>query len=379
MKKVLSIVLIAMLVIGMAPMALASTIVQEDEHGNVIGNYGYSAAIVTNYPTENFLTMPDVDLGEEANPTNNEWSYGLGTAGWYEPTAAVAARNTYFVDNTATGGSTWAFSYEGHTRKTIKDDKVAVELRVTNGQRVVDKVEIKYLESITDPDGVKRTFVKNEQPAYILVTFKDKFVSTSEVDYKFTIYLTYDRKRDKDSEVIFEGTFKNNETTVDEGDVYVYLGDDVPVVESLAYLKDIDIELDDGITVHTKFFNNKKYYANGEAKVRAEDDEVLARHPAIDYVYNIDSVGLNNTYTTVSLNISDRLYVYNSNLEYIGTTADRLPYSTKYYVSTTELDVEGAVEEPIQEPNEGDIFEPGPEMGGDNVPGNVNDNPGTGC
>lgn len=384
MKKVLSIVLIAMLVIGMAPAALASltgTVQDTDESGNPVGPvYGYSKSITTGYPAVNFLTAGDIDLGEEADPTTNEFDYALGSAGWYEATSPALSRNTYFIDNTANNGSKWAFVYDGYTRQTIKDDKIAVELRVTNGQRVVEEVEIEYLESITDPDGVKWTFTKNEQPAFIRITFEDLFVSTSEVDYKFMVYLTEDKKRQTDTEVTFEGTFANNETTVDEGDVYVYLGDDVPVVESLAYLKDIDIELDDGITVHTKFFNNKKYYANGEAKVREEDDEILERYPEIDYVYNIDSVGLNNSYTSVSLNIEDTLYVYNSNMEQIGTTADRLPYSTKYYVSSVELDVEDAdVEEPAAEPDPGDEFDPGANMGGDDAPSNYNDNPGTGC
>jgi hypothetical protein len=378
MKRILSIVLVAMLVIGMAPMAFASpasTITQEDSSGNVVGTYGYSSTLKTGYPTENFLTMTSEDLGSAASPSNNTFDYGLGVAGWYAPTGAVAARAEYFVDNTANKGKKWAFVYDGYTRQSVTDDKLSVGLRVTGGERVVDKIEIQYLESVTDPDGVKWTFAKAEQPAFVRVTFKDKFVSTSTVNYKFVAYLAENKKRDKDSEVTFEGSYKNNETTVEEGDVYVYLGDDVPVVESLAYLQHIDIELNDGITIHTKFFNGKKYYATGKAAFTSADDEVLTQYPDIDAIYTVESVGLNNSFTTVSLNVGGSLPVYNADLEYIGTTSDKLPYSSKYYVASTELDVEDpTIEEPVAEPTPEPTTTPS-----DSTPGNLNDNPGTGC
>jgi hypothetical protein len=374
MKRILSIVLVAMLVIGLAPMAFASltsTITQEDSSGNTIGTYGYSSTLRTGYPTDNFLTMSSKDLSNNPSPANTTFDYGLGVAGWYVPTGAVTARAEYFVDNTANGGSKWAFVYDGYTRKTITDEKIAAELRVTNGQRVVDKIDIQYMESVTDPDGFKWTFAKNEQPAFVRVTFKDKFVSTSTVNFKFTGYLTRNNRRDKDTEVDFSGSYANMETTVQDGDIYVYLGDDVPVVESLAYLKNIDIELDDGITIHTKFFEGKKYYATGEAAFTSADDDVLTQYPDIDAIYYLETVGLNNSNTTVSLNVGGNRPVYDADLMYIGTTGDKLPYSSKYYVAATELDVEDpTVEEPTAEP----AADPG-----DTTPGNLNDNPGTGC
>jgi hypothetical protein len=391
MKKILSIVLVAMLVIGMAPMAFASptstpsltsTITQENSSGAIIGTYGYSSGLKTGYPTENFLNMTTEDLGSDASPTNTTFDYGLGVAGWYEPTAAQA-RAEYFIDNTgnATPGKKWAFVYDGYTRKSIADEKVTAQLRVTSGQRVVDKIEILYMESVTDPDGVKWTFAKDEQPAYLRITFNNKFVSTSTVDYKFMAYLNKNKRRDQDTEVNFEGSYKNAETTVDEGDSYVYLSTDIPVVESLAYIKNIDIELDDGITIHTKFFKGKKYYATGSAGFGSADDETLTQYPDIDAIYTLESVGLNNAYTTVSLNVGGSLPVYNADLEYIGTTADKLPFSSKYYVAATELDIASSIEEPAEEPttDPGDGFDPGANMGGDNSPANSNDNPGTGC
>lgn len=384
MKKVLALVLVAMMVIGMAPVTLAAV-----AGDGVVWTYGKSttgqiAASASDYVIP-FGENPTLDLDDTMNPANNEvfltYSDGYTTrtltsgAEYDALLATIIAVNNRTVYNNAVlnaDNSITLTEYTYLSRKEVKDQKLEPKIRITNGQRVIDEVKWDY---------VKVDTTRNNDIALVKVVFVDKFVSINDVDYKFVVYLSKDKKRMDETEVTFEGNFENRVIEVDQDDVYVYIGDkdDAHVIESLAYIKDIEIELSNDIFVYTKLYNNKKYYAYGEGKVRSDDDAIVTKYPAIDYVYNIDSIGLNNSYTTVKLaEIGDTMYVYNANLEYIGTSNEKLPFSSKYYVSSVELDVDGAdVTEPTSD--YGDDFESDPGMGGDDVPENVNDNPGTGC
>jgi hypothetical protein len=374
MKKVLSLVLVAMLVLSLAPAAIAATVTATP--------YAFSETSTFKADFE-ALAGTELPLGD-AGPAAKEFKFSLGSL---EVNDNITTAKILTV-----AGKPSVNLVAEYDRTKVSADSLGVGMRIAKGNNVIDKVEIKYLDSVT-VGGVKYPIAKADQPAYIQLTLKDELISTSDVDFEVKVYLTKKKVRQSATEITLSGTYKNGVTEVGDGDNYVYLGGDFPVVKSNAYLKSIDIGLDGGITVNTKFFNNKKYYAKGSNAITSDDETVLDEYPDIDQIFSIKSAGLNNSYTTVDLGLSDAdLFVYNSNMEYVGTGADKLPYSTKYYVSSVELDVEDAeVEEPVEEPTD-PAEEPAdpaaeepaegldnPNMGGDDVPENVNDNPGTGC
>ncbi|MDR2932937.1 MAG: hypothetical protein LBV27_07500 [Oscillospiraceae bacterium] len=315
MKKILALVLAVMLVVGMTPAAFAA-----DYDPGVVG-LGYSSGPAV---------TPSGDIGE-INP-------------------GVAKLILKLFDSTGV---------HQITEREWKDGKLSIQTQQSGGTKAIKGIKVKY-------DSAKN--------AYIEVEFADSYVATGEQEFKFTIYVLKDKSRIEDSKFEFEGKIKNKEQKIDTSYDFVYTYD-VPVVEADEYLKAIKVDAGNDVIISAKMFAGKKYYARATVKVKSEDDAILTEYPDIDTIYYLDTVNMSGSGNTVKLDIGDKLFVYNKDLEYIGTTSDDLPFSSKYYVSSKELDVEDAGD--IETP-EGPSEAENPEMGGDDVPQNINDNPGTG-
>lgn len=248
------------------------------------------------------------------------------------------------------------------TKKDIKDDKVDVKLVATEGKNVYRDISIQHSS--------------NNTVSYVRVRMIENFVSTKDQDFNYEVQLRKDKDNHGDAEVV-SGTFANASQKVSENDDYVYLGNK-PVVEADDYVKSIEVELENGVSIFTKMFEGKKYYGKVTQDVKAEDDEIVSQYPAIDTIYYLSTIGLNSAGNTVKIDVDDKYYVYNANMEYIGTTSEKLPYSTKYYLATEELEIEE--EEEIEEPTGEDDNNDAPSAtGGDDVETpNTNNNPSTG-
>jgi hypothetical protein len=252
-----------------------------------------------------------------------------------------------------------------------------VTMRASAGGSVIKSVEAKEAKA-GDGSGLGAGL------AYVLVTFDDANNKTDEVSYKFDLYLTVNKGRDLDSKTTFEGKFAHDFEEVGEGANYSYLDENVPVLKATAYIKELEIDVQKGITLKTKVFKDKKYYAKvtGDT-IEGDDDELVTEYPDIFDVYKFDYSGWAST-TTVRLNdapAAKPVYTVNEDgdLEYLGTTSEDLPLASIYYVADAELDIE-VVEPGDGEPTADDPAYVAPaESGGDDAPANINDNPGTGC
>jgi hypothetical protein len=343
MKKIVSLVLVAMLVLSLAPMSLAA--------GARGWGYGFSAE------WDDGEAWEGAAYGTFVNPTDN-------TIGGLD---IVNDTTIQLIDS------------EGDmlTRGDVIANNIGVTLRVSNGAKVVTGASIVY------PDNMG-TAEKDDDYAYVQVNFLGEWVSVSAVDYRFQIYVTVAGRRDSSSETTqLTGTYANFEETVTSGDIYVYLCDDVPVVHSLAYIKAMEIELDGSVTIHSRFYEGKKYYATASSAWGSADEAFLDLYNDLVSVHRIKQVNLNNANTTVKLRVDGSLYVYgvdaDGNLVYLDKASNKLPFYATYYTASTELDLpEEAVDEPEEEPGDEPYVEP-TETGGDEAPANLNDNPGTGC
>jgi hypothetical protein len=323
MKKIVSLVLVAMLVLSLAPMAFAAP--------GAAKAYGFSKYVAKN--TEAY------DLG---TTYTNVTSISI-------PLLKSGAAADYTV--------------------ATKTDKLSLGYRATGG--VISGVTLEK----TAADGT----------AYVKIAFK-AYTGTTAAKYTLDLYFNVDGARDVDSNTSFKGEYKNDEWEVSGGS-YAWLDNDKPVLSAKAYVKSLEVDVDKGITLTTKVFNGKKYYAKITDTMidSEEDDGYVTEYPDIYAVYELEANGWSSS-TTVKLNKEPAdVYVYTVNdddeLEYVGENDGELPVLSIYYVSETDLDL-GVDEEgdaPVDGEPTGDGFETPVETGGDDAPANINDNPGTGC
>lgn len=262
---------------------------------------------------------------------------------------------------------------KGVTKAEIKDSKITAKVKASSGSAVLDKTEIKYENGL----------------AYVNVVFKEVYATTKDIDYEYTVYLQYNKTRDSDSDYDLIGTFANEIQEIDEDDEYVYVGD-VPVVKALDYNKKIEVDLGSGVSIFARMFEDKKYYGYVSQEIKDEDAEVTSQYPDIDTVYYLSTIGLSGSGDVVKFDLDDNMYVYtkdeNGSLVYLGRSNTLVPYYTRYYLAVKELNVASTTTPNDDDDNNDDIPTPGndgttgnSDTGGDDVPENVNDNPGTGC
>lgn len=343
MKKVLSLVLALTLVLGMSSMAFAK---------------------ITGTNTK--FIKGDLYLG---------YSQG-GTAPWVEesqyldtctPGAYKGPENVKLYILTETGDN-----YIGRT--DVSKTKLTAAARKTSGGAVLRDVSIQY-----DSDGY----------AYVRVRFIEYHVSTSDVDFDYTVYLQYNKSKDNGTEFGISGTISNPKQEVEEGDDYVDVSE-TPQVKALDYIKKIEVYLGDGVSIMARMFQDKKYYGRVSQEIKEADVEITDQYPDIDTVFYLYTVGLNNSGDIVKFDLASNMWVYvqddNGDLVYLGRSNSLLPYYSKYFVAGKELNIAASVQEPDDTSDVDDIPVDVPSdsdtgnasTGGDDVITNVNDNPGTG-
>lgn len=350
MKKVLSLVLAAVLVFGMASIGFAATATA----GKTIslGDSGYETDgkgfVFTGNKGQLFF-YENVDYTTVVNIDKIQADTTLNLA--------------YINKATSTGGTNVALS--NTTISDLNRDKITVKRRISKGSDLIDNVKFK---NVTNP------YDANLKSVAVQIVFIDPFVSTKEKEFDITVYLAIDGSR-TDMEWSVSGYMENPTIEVDEDDS-VDLSDG-EVADCVGYTKSIQIDTGNGLFINTKMFDGQKYYAKSVQEITASDDEITAKYPEIDNIYRLYTVNLKSAANTVEFDIDDSFYVYDADGKYIGMSTDKLPVSDKYYLATKKIDMGADVtEEPADEVPVDPV---NPETGGDDVPANINDNPGTGA
>lgn len=348
MKKVLALVLVAILAIGMSTMTFAAVpkVNSTNPWSNLTnGTATWPATLSDGYGTITYGTSSFGKAAYGPEPVNQTVTYSKNIVPFDKVKDYINLYSDMFNwDNLAAG--TTVPSNTLLTAANIRDSKFAVRTSVGAGSKAVDSVAI------------------DTKIGAITIKYVTEWVSVKDLDFEFTVYLTVNGKRQDNQGLTFVGTLANDITEVYENDDYVDTSAGV-IAHAQEFVPKIEVDLGNGISIHTKFFKDKKYYGTSTRDSDEADDVVFSKYPDVDNVVTLKTVGLNSTGDIVkmSTDYSD-YYVYDADLNYLGRASEMLPYSAKYYLANRELNVTGDIDDEISEPEVSPT--PGGTTGGNN-------------
>lgn len=353
MKKLLSLTLAVVMVLGMTTVAFAAPKLSQKEK-----DWEFEVGS-TSYGFDDVIELGDL------NPN----AYDDATQGIYLNAEAAPGSG----DGTGTANP------------VVKSDKVTISVSKKSGSAGIKDVELKY-------DSAKNG------AAYIRVTGAKYWVSTkADMDFELNISFKVDGKAvkngSKTSKLEVTGTFKNGGEEVVDADT-----EDVEIdkesnfrFKADEYNKGLEFIINDDVSLISRVFAGKKYYVNYDENPDDAAVAVLDQYKDIANYIEFKTVGMSTA--EVQFNYADNMYAYtvdaDGNVVYVGRTNDLLPYYNRYFVSNKELALpvaEEPVEEPVEEPTPVEPEVPADtdndQGGGDDVaeaPSEANNyNPGTG-
>lgn len=349
MKKVLSLVLAVVLVLGMTSMVSAKETLKRTEWRST--NSQSASDIPANVSLEDAYTY-ESQFGTLANFPSN--------------VTPVADQKIKFDLNRILAPINFTVGASKISTSMLSGDDWGVGYKIVKGAQIISKCDL-------DKTNAR-------------VVFNKYFTYTKDIDFEVELWLTNNKTRIKGSEITVSGTYVADDykVDIDSDDTYYYIGDGT-IVKATEYIRDIELDLDHDVSIFTKLFQDKKYYGIANEDASDSDITMFEKYPQLENVYNLVTSGLAGSGNIVKFNMDDNLYVYSvdadGNLFYVGRTKDRLPYYSKYYVSSKEVDIadEDVVDGGTAPTDVSDIDVGNVSGGGDDIEDFVNDNPGTGC
>lgn len=186
--------------------------------------------------------------------------------------------------------------------------------------------------------------------AYVVVEFTDDFDQVKERDFDFTVALGLRGMRNAETAVQLMGTFSNEVLDVYEGTDYVFIGDGT-VVAANTGLRNVKLDLGEGVVVTVNMIEDKKYYGKATNELSQDDVDIMNYFPTIRRTLTLSAVNIENSARYVTLEDNIKYYVYDANGTYLGRVGDQLAYRNKYYLSTDPLNFGGDVDIVLSEPN----------------------------
>jgi hypothetical protein len=204
----------------------------------------------------------------------------------------------------------------------LAEGKVSVRYKATAGAQALAGVTVGYDAEIG---------------ACVLVQFQPELVKTQETTFEYDIYLTVRGRRRANTTFTIAGKIANPV-------VYVYGHEEVvnlsggTVAEATTYIRDIRLDLGNGLSVNNSLYEGSRYYGVAAVEQSADDTPLLPDYPEVELIYTLSTIGLKREdRDIVTFDFTERYYVYNQDGKYIGTTNKLLPYSAKYYLALTQI------------------------------------------
>ena len=360
MKKIFALLLVAALVMSIAPTVLAEG---HDDYDTVKEAFTF----------EQFETLT-VEWGETVSYdfTTESGKMSLDIEAWG---GGRDSNDLYFTKEAG----------ENYLKKSVFDEFYAF--------RVIKGAGSAYYDVKLNVQGTgTNRYIKG-----FTIEFKNELFSLKAVPYKFGIEIRQLKGSVKDRQIVtFEGEFQEKRREdVDGSWQEIDLDNHTRIVESDANISNFVIETGvDDIKINTRLYRGDSRAVYARVWNAVSDDEyidIAAKHPQLVTIYRLNQINLANTHATLSIGANAATdYIYDADFTLIGRGKANLPISTVYYVATSEVDWgELGFIEVDDEPedlddldddlDDLDDFDIGGDTGGDSTPFNINDNPGTGC
>lgn len=285
MKKLLSIVLAVVMVIGLASVSFAA----EDKIVGAIKPIDTNATY--NYDS----VVPGTKMVFPLTADMFEWSSGKA------------------------GGANVPISNRDVSRSSMR----VVISGTSSG--IVKNVSIKQARS---------SVTNNQSTAVVELEFVEPFVSTSTKKFDFSLFITLNY-RQPDSRVRLIGYIENKVVPASSYDDYVNLSGGA-VLDPTETVRNLEMDLGNSIFLTTNVFSGRKYYAYSSATIIPEDDNVLSKYPSISDILRLQQINLKKAGKYINLDMYDG-YVYSSSGSFLGRTSQLVEYSDIYYISSKDL------------------------------------------
>ena len=324
MKKFLAIALVLVLSIGMMIPVTAAAKVEFS---------GFNPASAADFEAFRYLTSDDA-----VRPGDTIDLKGIGFTNFTFKNIPTGHAD---IDAYINAQGTNAKSYALRLAKTL-----TFRVRARKGPTVIDEIKISDAYPNTDATPHWRFDIQ----------FKtiNPYVSVDVKDFETDIYFVLGGRTDNTWYSTLSGEFGNRIEEVDADYIEFDTWDGV-VVKATEYVPKIALKgnQDEDIWAHVRMTKNQKIYFDVVNDGDSKDAPIFDKYPSIDHAYTVRSVGL-SSYTGNIIEmagVDSTYYVYGKNadgtLKYLGRGGELLPYSAKYYVSTTKLDLDEDIDEEL--------------------------------
>jgi len=225
-----------------------------------------------------------------------------------------------FVDES---GSPIGDATEGITLSQLRNGSVSIEENVRSGSSLIEEISLDYDRSAGPSGGT----------SYIKITLVEDFVSVNDEELSCTLQLRI--KGGARSETAFEiaGVMENPRISVMQGEEYVDISDGSVAKAEGSYSGCI-LDLGNNVTVTVNPVEKREYY--GVARIK--DDANVEQDQNIRLCYVIKQVNLDDAGHLYHFSLPSLYYVYDAQGDYLGTSGEELPYSSRYYLTAKEVE-----------------------------------------
>lgn len=176
----------------------------------------------------------------------------------------------------------------------------------------------------------------NKTNSYIKIEFS-KNPAYSGSKFSYNLYLSYKGARKAASRIQVKGRMAVNQIDVGADDYYVDLSEGA-TAKATASVRGVELYLGEYCSVTRNLTRGKTYSGIAITDILTQDESLFEKYPYLEQIYRLQTVGLKTSGNIVRFDLEDKYYVYNTNGVYIGTSDKELPYWTKYYLCLKKYD-----------------------------------------
>lgn len=241
--------------------------------------------------------------------------------------------------------------FEWDPAQTPTATEAVTSSQLSKGKITVRQTRVKggdIFETVKIEDKVF-SGISSSRTAYIKLEAKEVLTSVKDKDFELEIRINDGNNSNTYATIYIDGTLEPSVYEIDDADeIDMSYGD---VVEATNNAKGVRAYIGEGVYLHTNFIKGTKYYGNAKADYPADKfTREQEKEYGIEMALTLNWLGFREGSTTVEIEgYGDTGYVYDANLNYLGTTKERLPLLKYYVLGTKRVETKVVTPEPVPE------------------------------